>query len=270
MPENELEILPPLAEFPLLEDHNGVIALFDERLADGGGLPLLDLPRIKVAPGGVLNFIVQTQAGEELVKKLEGIVVAYRTGRVYWKSRAVGKKPPDCSSIDGFTGKGDPGGICAKCPFALFGSGFKQDGTPSTGQACKEIRQLLFLMKGEMLPHLLNVPPTSIRVFDKYTMTMLSAQRRYWGTFTEMTLEKAQSTDQIDYAKIVFRVGRRMNEEAVMPFKLFHERMRSALKPAIIDSSAYEILEEPAAPAPPRIAAPRPVSHEDSPDGIPF
>jgi hypothetical protein len=149
MPENSLsEVLPPLAEFPLLEDPNGVLALFDERLADGGGLPLLDLPRIKVAPGGVLSFVVETPAGDEMVKKLEGVIPAYRNARVYWKSRAGGKKPPDCSSADGLVGIGDPGGACHKCPYAQFGSGFKQDGTPSAGQACKDIRQILFLMKG--------------------------------------------------------------------------------------------------------------------------
>lgn len=270
MPENNIEVLPPVADFPLLEDPNGVIALFDERLADGGGLPLLDLPRIKVASGGALSFIVETPGGEEMVRKVEGVINSYRTARVYWKSRAGGKKPPDCTSTDGLVGIGDPGGRCADCPYHRFGSGFKQDGTPGAGQACKEIRQVMILMKGEMLPHLLNIPPTSIKAFDKFTLTMLSARARYWGIYTEMTLEKAQSTDQIDYAKIVFRLGRRLPEEALMPLKSFHERMRAALKPALIDASAYEIVDE-GAPAPRRInAPPRPVSHEDSPDGIPF
>jgi hypothetical protein len=249
--EKPHEILPPepeVAEFPLTEDPGGVLALFDERLADGGGLPILELPRIRVASGGALAFRVDTAGGEELVKKLEGVVIAYRSARVYWKSRNAGKKPPDCTSIDGFVGMGDPGGECAKCPYARFGSGFRADGSPSNGQACKDVRQILFLLKGELLPHLLNVPPTSVKAFGQYTLTLLSARARYWGATTEITLEKAQSEDQIDYAKIVFRLGKRLDEKNLAAFSAFNQRMRSVLKPAVIDASAYEIVDESEAP----------------------
>lgn len=240
----EPEILPPEPpEFPLLEDTNGILALFDEKLADGGGLPVLDLPRIRVASGGATNFRVETATGEESPQKIEGVLVSYRTARVYWKAKAVGKKPPDCSSIDGFIGVGDPGGECAKCPFARFGSALKPDGSKSTGQACKEIRQALFLMSGEMLPHLLMIPPTSLKAFNQYTMTMLSARAPYWGALTQMTLQAAKSEDNAPYAKIIFRLGKRIAEEHLMAFKAFHTRMKAVLKPAIIDASAYEIAE---------------------------
>ena len=244
MPENNAmpDILPPAqasAEFPLTEDPGGVIALFEERLRDGGGLPILDLPRIRVPSGGGLQFRIDTAAGEENARKLEGVIVAYRSARIYWKSRAAGKRPPDCSSIDGFIGAGDPGGECAQCPNARFGSGFKADGSPSGGQACKDVRQILFLLKGEMLPHLLNVPPTSVKAFNQYTLNLLSARAAYWGAITEITLEKAESADHIDYAKIAFRLGRRMNELAPA-FQNFHALMRGVLKPALIDAGAYE------------------------------
>jgi hypothetical protein len=246
-----VEIMPPLAgaDFPLLEDPAGVLALFEERLSDGGGLPVLDLPRIRVASGGALAFRYETAAGEEMAKKLEGVVLAYRPARVYWRSRGAGKKPPDCSSIDGFSGQGDPGGECARCPYARFGSGFKSDGSPSNGQACKDIRQILFLLKGELLPHLLNVPPTSVKAFGQYTLTLMSARARYWGAITEISLEKAQSDEQIDYAKITFRLKERIEDKYLPAFEPFHTQMRGVLKPALIDSNAYEIVDEPA-PAP--------------------
>lgn len=236
------DVLPEVPDFPLLEDPEGVIALFDERLADGGGLPILDLQRIRVASGGALSFRVDTPGGEEQMKKLEGVIIAYRPARVYWKSKAAGKKPPDCSSSDGFTGVGDPGGECGSCPNARFGTGVSADGSPSAGQACKSIRQILFLLKGEMLPHLLNVPPTSVKAFEQYTMTMLSSRARYWGAFTEISLEKAESQDHISYAKIVFRLGRRLEGKTLQAFREFHGRMKAVLKEAVVDATSYEQL----------------------------
>ena len=220
-----------------------MIALFDERMADGG-LPILDLPRIRVASGGALAFRIDTPNGEELEKKLEGVIVAYRSTRVYWRSRSAGKKPPDCSSADGFIGIGDPGGECARCQYARFGSGTKADGSPSGGQACKAVRQILFLLKGELLPHLLAVPPTSVKAFEQYTLSLLSSRARYWGAITEISLEKASNEDQIDYAKIAFRLGQRMDEETMRAFESFHGLMRGVLKPALVDASAYEVLDD--------------------------
>jgi hypothetical protein len=284
MPENtntNQQILAPepeATEFPLLEDPSGVIALFDERLTDGGGLPILDLPRIRVPSGGALSFRIDTPGGEEQVKKLEGVISAYRSSRVYWKSRAAGKKPPDCSSTDGFTGIGDPGGECADCPYARFGSGINPDGSPSAGQACKSVRQILFLLKGELLPHLLNVPPTSVKAFEQYTLTLLSARARYWAVFTEISLEKAESQDRISYAKIVFRLGRRQEEKNLRVFEAFHGRMKSVLKESVINAVPYEVIgqEQPVRRLPPGVSlvepAPEagPTFRPEGDDDIPF
>ena len=264
-------VLPPdpaAADFPLTEDPGGVLALFDERLAEGG-LPLLELPRIRIPSGGALSFRYETAAGEEMAKKLEGVIVAWRPARVYWKSKGAGKKPPDCSSSDGFVGVGDPGGECARCPYARFGSGFRSDGSPGSGQACKDIRQILFLLKGELLPHLINIPPTSVKAFGQYTLTLLSARARYWGATTEITLEKAQSEDHIDYAKVVFRLGKRMDDAHLRAFEPFHGLMKAALRPSVLDASAYEIVDEaPAQPIPVRIA-PAPAPRQPAPPSGP-
>ena len=282
-PKPNMEVIPapPRSEvipaprggelYPLLTDPGDVLALFDERLRTGG-LPVLDLPRIRVPGGGSVAFRYDTAAGEETAKKLEGIITAWRPSRLYWKSRAAGKKPPDCTSINGFSGVGDPGGVCADCPHARFGTSVKPDGGAGAGQACKDVRQALFLMEGELLPHLLNIPPTSVKAFGQYTLTLMSARAHYWGAITEITLEKAQSDDKIDYAKIVFRLKTRLSDPSQFNvLKGFHERMRSVLEPAIVDASAYEIEEDR-----PR-AAPRPLTPNGPPatpdpndDNIPF
>jgi|SRR5215469_1766578 len=289
MSEPTIEILPAETEYPLLDDPSGVLELLDEGMA-GRPLPLLDLQRIRVPSGGGLAFRYDTAAGEETAKKLTGVIVAWRQARIFWRARGSGKKPPDCTSTDGFTGTGDPGGLCSKCPYSKFGTAVKQDGTPGAGQACKDIRQALVLLPGDVLPHLLNVPPSSIKIFDQYSLTLMSARARYWGATTEFTLEKASSEDKIDYAKIIFRLGKRfMDEKTLAAFHPFHQKMKASLTPAIVDASAYEIEEGSASrvvdgerlvSAPrPRIAAPAPPAEEpaqrepgddENEDKIPF
>ena len=69
--------------------------------------------------------MIATLEGEESAKTVEGIIVGWRPARIYWKkglNEGGGKLPPDCTSIDGFIGIGDPGGACATCPFSKFGS----------------------------------------------------------------------------------------------------------------------------------------------------
>jgi hypothetical protein len=250
-----------------LNEPADVLALFDERL-ESGGFNILDLPRIRVPSGGAQAFRYDTAAGEETAKKLEGIIVAWRPSRLFWKSRAAGKKPPDCTSINGFIGKGDPGGLCADCPNARFGTSLKPDGSMGAGQACKDVRQVLFLMEGELLPHLLSIPPTSVKAFGHYALTLMSARAHDWGGITELTLEKAQSDDKIDYAKIAFRLKTRIGRpEQLAVLKAFHDRMKSVLEPAIVDASAYEVEDAPrAAPRP----IPPPAASDADPDGAPF
>jgi hypothetical protein len=58
---------------------------------------------------------------------------------------------------------GKPGGDCHKCPLAQFGSAVDQKGQPGKGQACKSMRMLLFLRQDDMIPMIVNLPPTSLQ-----------------------------------------------------------------------------------------------------------
>jgi len=242
---SEMEVLPPDGGYPLLDNFNEVLSLIDENLGKRG-FSILSLPRIRVPSGGGLNFRVDTAAGEELPRRIEGLITSWRSARLYWKSRMVQGKPPDCTSTDGWKGVGDPGGNCqAPCPFSLFGSSINMDGSRGSGQACKDIRQVLFLMPGEILPHLLSIPPTSVKGFDNYTLTLLSARAAYWSATTVMTLEKVRNDSGIEYSRILFRLGRRLQPNEKEIFKPYHLRMKDILIPAIVDATAYEVDDQP-------------------------
>jgi hypothetical protein len=246
--EKSMEIMPPASAYPLeTRAIDQVLALIDENLA-GRPLNVLEFPKIKLLGGGALNFRLEGAGDDETPKTIEGIMVAYRAARIYWKrpygGKGGSKKPPDCTSTDGFVGIGDPGGECAQCPFAKFGSAVNAlDGRPTNGQACKDVRQALVLLPGHILPYLLNVPPTSVKNFNQYTLTMLSTGTRYWAAVTRFSLERASNEDGVDYAKILFRLEHRLSIEEQRALQPYQERMKEILTPSIVDASAYEIID---------------------------
>jgi hypothetical protein len=211
-----------------------------------GNSPLstLDLPRIKVAPGKLLLWEL---TGDETEREIEGIILAWRQGRLYWKQApdepGAKKKPPDCTSQDGFTGIGDPGGECMKCPYAKFGTAQK-----GRGQACKQIRQLLIIRPGLALPYLLAIPPTSIRPAMQYFMLLYSRLIPYWGVVTKIKLEKAENEAGIAYGKMVFSLDRVLTPQEQDVLLPYQEKMEQLLAPLAIVSADYDTAEEPAGP----------------------
>jgi len=240
MPKNDLTVRPEDNEYALLqpETMQHMLTVFQENLGTAGAASL-DLPRIKAPSGGSLLWSIQTLDGEETAKQIEGIVLAWRPGRLYWakaRNEGGGKKPPDCISRDGFTGVGNPGGECNLCPFAKFGSSPKG----GRGQACKQVRQLLLVRPGEVLPSLIAVPPTSLRAASQYFLMLASRQLSFWTVSTKISLEKASNEDGIEYARMTFRLGRLLSADEQRLLRPYQERMRSILNPLALDAADYE------------------------------
>src|SRR5262249_16727212 len=149
--------------------------------------------------------------GEESAKLISGIIMADRPARLLWPSGDGGRKgaPPVCSSKDGYWGVGNPGGDCTQCPFAEYGS----DPKSGRGQACKAIRQILFLRQGQILPDLLSCPPTSLKNAQQYFWRLLSAGVPPWALVTTLSLERAVNAGGDPYAKINFTAGPRLDDE---------------------------------------------------------
>jgi hypothetical protein len=228
--------------------------IISENLGDGG-VGSLDLPRIKVATGGGTTWVVD--GVDEPVTELEGILLAWRMERLFWKGAYGGsrKRPPDCISRDGFSGVGDPGGPCRMCPNAQF------DSAPQgRGQACKQVRQLLVLRPDEALPRLLSVPPTSLKNAAQYFVLLASKNIAHWAVVTRMRLERTENEGGIAYSKILFAPGRTLSEEERKRLRPFQQQCKQILHSDaidvshLIDEGGEEVVEIPALP--PRASGP--------------
>jgi hypothetical protein len=152
-----------------------------------------------------------------------------------------GKSRPDCRSSDSIVGIGDPGGDCYSCPLAQFGSAPR-----GTGQACKQVRQMLVVRAEQVLPDLIPVPPTSIQNSKDYLLKLTAARLPYWGVITRFRLERTTNEAGIAYAKITFSLGRKLEEREKQLLRPYHEMMASLIEPLEVDNSDYR--SEPARP----------------------
>ena len=130
------------------------------------------------------------------------------------------------------------------------------DGSPGQGQACKELRQMLFLLPGQTLPHHLNVQPTSLQYFSKYSLNLLYAGAPYWSVVTKIGLEVGPTASGQSVARITFQLAKRLNQEERQSLEPYHQRMREFLTPMIVEADAYEIEA--------------PTRAQSNPDDVPF
>ena len=131
----------------LLDDMDGVTPSF---------------PRVKIPGGGVPQFEMPSDNPEQPVyeQKIQGIIVYNHLSNAYWPegSEYDDDVPPLCQSVDGKLGYGTPGGVCAGCACNAFGSV-----SNGKGKACKNMRTLYLLRSGDLMPMVLNLPPTSLK-----------------------------------------------------------------------------------------------------------
>lgn len=206
---------------------NELVEIIQDNLA-GESIGPNDLDRLTVPTGGSKFWTVKTQAGEENPTEIEGVIIAQKTTRVYWEDAFSGAgSPPDCSSDDGEFGIGNPGGACAVCPMAEFGSKGTGGGR---AQACKQNKLLFIVFPDEILPRVISVPPTSLKEARQYTLRSLSARQPLYGVTTKLSLEKTKNADGIEYSKIQFATGSVLNDEDRARMKAYADQMSPILK----------------------------------------
>ncbi len=183
-----------------------------------------DLPEVKVPAGGATSWEVPTLAGEETIKQLKCVVLCAQKVRQYYAGEFTGENaPPDCASADGVEGLGTPGGECATCPLAQWGSG------TNGGQACSERRHMLLLRENSALPVFLNLPPSSLKQFKRYRTLLLGAQTPLHGVITDLGLAKAKNATGIEYSQVTFASAGPLEAEAVRRGGELREMYRALL-----------------------------------------
>ncbi len=180
------------------------------------GLSPFDLDRIKIPAGGAQSWEIPGLSGDtKSVKEFCGVIIFHKTGRVYWKEDFTGGGvPPNCSADNGATGQGEPGGECAICPFAAFGSDER-----GRGQACKQVKQLFVMRNTGLLPILIALPPTSLKSARQYLLRLASHSLPFYTVETRFSLQKAKSADGFDYSQAVLSLGEKLSESQIQAFQ---------------------------------------------------
>ena len=222
-------------ETPVQEIHDAVAAnLGDDKPSAS------DFERIKIPAGGGTAWTTQTLDGEELVKELTGIIVAWRDTRAYWSvpmEQSDGNSAPDCYSLDARTGNGTPGGDCLKCELSRFGS----KGEPP---ACKQVRQLFLVREDNLLPEIVSLPPSSIKPARQYFMRLASKAVPCFSLITKISLEKTKNAQGIVYSRAVFTSGGRLTEEQSTRVKEYSSMIRPYLDAAPSAPKAADVSQE--------------------------
>lgn len=201
-------------------------------------LDAFSLDRIKTPSAGDTSWRVETLEGDEHVKEIEGIIIHWATRRSYWENNSPDGSPPNCSSPDGLTGFGTPGGACHDCSFNAFGTAVKQDGGPGRGKACSEYRQLFMLKPDSLLPIVVNAKPGSLKSVDTYFNRLLGAGVKSTALVTRLALSKQRSKDGQDFSMIDPKAGTRLEPEAVARVEavaLMYARVFEGVNARVVD-----------------------------------
>ena len=202
-----------------------------ENLADSDIGPF-DLERIKVPSQGITKFVIPTldNPDGDMVDMVSGVILMHQKMRSYWENQDSAQEgtPPDCISIGGATGSGNPGGDCAACPFNKFETASK-----GHGKACKETKALYVLRSTGSMPCMVSCPPTSLGPVKKYMLQLTDAGLPFHKVVTNITLKKAQNKEGTAYSQLVFSMGGRIAPEEyeaiVAPYRTqFNESMAKA------------------------------------------
>ena len=166
--------------------------------------------RIKMPSGDTTLFQIPSENPEEpeFEKEFSAVILYHHPIRAYFKDKFTGaSNPPDCGSIDGIVGYGNPGGDCKNCALNEFGT------WENNAKACKERQRLYLLREGELFPVMLSLPTGSLRELSRYLMRLLSKGIKSSEVVTRFSLVKTTNKGGIAYAKAAFRVDRRLTSE---------------------------------------------------------
>lgn len=221
----------------LLRPTEDVQEIIRANVGTNGQVTAFDLDRVRIPTGGATQWTVPGITGDQSVKELNGIIVHWRDGRLFWE-HAYGDAPagpPDCVSNDCTQGTGVPGGLCAKCRYAQWESAPKG----GKGQACKQVRLLFIIQRENILPMVLPLPPTSLQNARRYFLRLAGSSIPFYGVETKFVLEPAQNAGGIKYAKAALSVGRVLPKDELVKVRAYAQEIKTSLDKVQVSSEDY-------------------------------
>lgn len=228
-PKDNLPATLDMSAYPVLqfekEQLQDMLTALRENLG-GQTITDRDLPLITVPSQGMEVWQVPGTQKAEYQPTIQGIIIHASTPRAYWarKLEDSGRTPPDCSSPDGITGTVH--GPCFSCSFNAWGSD-----PESNGKACKERRLLFMLTEGNLLPTVVQVPPTSIEAIKRYAINLASKAKPQWTVITDLALVKVEA-DPFPYSRIVPTSAGDVPKDLLPRVEQYRSDIRPLLGPA--------------------------------------
>jgi len=224
-------------EFAIMQGNiEDVKAMIEANLGEGESIGIGDLSRITMPSGKSTTWIIpdiEAEGGEIETKAITGVIVSTQTTRQYWETsfEEGGGNPPDCASVDGITGVGNPGGECLQCEK----NEFKSEGGKNRAKECQERKLVFVVLRDDVLPTLISAPPASLKNIRQYLFELTKKRRFIHSVYTEITLTTDKNDDGIFYPKMVFRkVGDVENQEAT---KGYAEALKPFLKRTVTQAT---------------------------------
>ncbi|MFH1984966.1 MAG: hypothetical protein ABIL58_24250 [Pseudomonadota bacterium] len=230
------EVMVVGGDFAMMKgDVTEVLAIIQENLA-GEALKPTDLDRIKVPSGGSKIWEVPDPMAEDgiaAVKELDCIIIHQAMTRSMWLDDDAKGTPPNCTSNDAVTGKGDPGGDCEACAYAQFGT--DKNGR---GQKCNLKRAIFFVTPDNPMPMVLYVPAMSLKNAKLYMYGIGRMMKRSHQVITRMSLETAQNAAKDDYSRILFKTIGVLEGPELEAMAAYHAKMAPILSK--LDIAAHD------------------------------
>lgn len=175
-----------------------------EELAEDMDGMQIKFQRVKIPSGGMVQFELPSDDPDnpDYAKVLVGVILYNHSNNAYWPegSEYDENTSPLCSSVDGKTGIGEPGGLCATCVLNQYGTA-----PEGAGKACKNMRILYLLRSGDYMPLQVTLPPTSLRPFQEFiNQSFIFRRRATCGSVIQIGLKKMNNGSN-DYSVATFR-----------------------------------------------------------------
>lgn len=247
---NQLAVIDHSNLLPIVPSAEDLAAIREE-LSDMDRVPY---GRIKIAAGGVNIFQVFEPGEEEAVpaQTIEGVIMLSHKSNGLW-SKPFGSgdsKVPDCSSVDGVYGtvtETDEIVECASCPCNAFGSA---KGGEGRGKACKNMRRLYIMRRGDIFPMVLTLPPTALSAYDSYRTKVMLGRKKMANVMTRISLKSAQNKDGVAYSTPIFEAVGVLDGVEAAAMRAYSEALNSSAQRVGVtaDDAPAEVQQEAAQP----------------------
>jgi len=202
--------------------------LMQETMGDEGLAPH-ELDRAENPSGKSIKWGIPNIEGDlDMVNEIEGVILYHTFNRNLWEEeygKGEADARPICTSIDGVTGEGNPGGKCKMCPFAQFGS------AKNNSQACAKTKHIFILRENELLPLLVVLTPGSLKEAKKYFRRLFSHQIRPHQIITKLKLTGPhKSKSGFDHAIAELSLEGRLDEDTATKMQDYSIYLRPWLK----------------------------------------